>query len=454
MTSQSTGAAFTRRGFLGLGAGAAAATLLAACSSGSGSTGSSASGNAADVDAALKKGGTITWWTWTPQAKGQVAAFEKAYPKVKVNLQNVGSGNTQYTKLQNAIKAGSGAPDVAQIEYQALPQFVFAKSLVELSGFGFGSLKNLYSNGTWDSVNVGGGLYGLPQDYGPMAFFYNKTVFDKYGLTVPTTWDEFVDTAKKLHAADPNAYLAADSGADAGFATSMIWQAGGQAFKADGTDLTVDLQDAGAKKWTSNWNQLVQQKLLSQTPGWTDAWYAQLGNGQIASLVSGAWMPGVLESSVPQASGQWRAAPIPTYDGTAANSANGGSSHAVLKQGKNQALAAGFLKWLNADTESTKLFRESGGFPSTKSDLSASDWLSAAPDYFGGQKINEVLAASAKTVLAGWQYLPYQLYANTIYPDSLSSAYTNGSSLDPGLQSWQKALVSYGNQQGFKVTGK
>ena len=30
-----------------------------------------------------------------------------------------------------------------------------------------------------------GKLVGLPQDTGPMALFYNKTVFDKYGLTVP-----------------------------------------------------------------------------------------------------------------------------------------------------------------------------------------------------------------------------------------------------------------------------
>jgi multiple sugar transport system substrate-binding protein len=450
MASEFSGASFTRRGFLGLGAGAAAVTLLAACSSGSG-TGSNASPD--DVEAALSKGGTITWWTWTPQAKTQVAAFQKAYPKVKVNLQNVGSGGTQYTKLQNAIKAGSGAPDVAQIEYFALPQFVLAKSLVELGGYGFDALKSLYANGTWDAVNVGGGLYGLPQDYGPMAYFYNKTVFDKYGLTVPTTWDEFVANAKKLHAADSSMFLANDAG-DPGFTTSMIWQAGGHPFKVDGTDITIDLQDAGTTKWTSVWNQLVEGKLLNQTTAWTDAWYAQLGNGQIASIVTGSWMPGILTSSVAQASGQWRVAPIPTYDGTPVNAANGGSSHAVLKQGKNQALAAGFLKWLCSNTDSTKLFRESGGFPSTTSDLSATAWLDDAPAYFGGQKINEVLAASAKTVNTGWQYLPYEQYANSIYNDSLSAPYTNGTSLDPGLVSWQKALVTYGNQQGFTVTGK
>ena len=103
----------------------AASVLLAACGgSDKADTSSGQSQGSPDaVDAALEKGGTITYWSWTPSAEAQVKAFEQAYPNVKVNYVNAGTGNDQYTKLQNAIKAGSGAPDVAQIEYQALPQF-------------------------------------------------------------------------------------------------------------------------------------------------------------------------------------------------------------------------------------------------------------------------------------------------------------------------------------------
>ena len=119
---------------------------LAACSSGSGSTGG---GSASDVDAALKQGGTITYWSWTPSAEAQVAAFEKAYPKVKVKLVNAGTNTTEYTKLQNAIKAGSGAPDVAQVEYYAIPQFALSDSLVDLKQYGFDSLKSDYTAGPW-----------------------------------------------------------------------------------------------------------------------------------------------------------------------------------------------------------------------------------------------------------------------------------------------------------------
>src|SRR3954463_11731574 len=152
---------------------ALAAALVTACGSPAQDT-AKANGTQDSVDAALKAGGTITYWSWTPSGKAQVAAFEKEYPQVKVNLVNAGTGNDQYTKLQNAVKAGSGGPDVAQIEYQALPQFALTGALVDLNQYGFGSFQKDYTASTWTSVNVANNLYGLPQDSGPMALFYNK----------------------------------------------------------------------------------------------------------------------------------------------------------------------------------------------------------------------------------------------------------------------------------------
>ncbi|WP_382308643.1 ABC transporter substrate-binding protein [Herbiconiux sp. UC225_62] len=421
---------------------------LAACASGGGS--SSGGGSADDIEAALEKGGTITYWSWTPSAEAQVAAFEKAYPNVDVKYVNAGTNTDEYTKLQNAITAGSGAPDVAQVEYYAIPQFALSDSLVDLSSYGFADLEDDYSAGPWSSVAFDGKIYGLPQDSGPMAMFYNKTVFDKYGIEVPTTYDQYIAAAQKLHAADPNAYITNDTG-DAGFTTSMIWQAGGQPFTAEGTDVSINLQDDGSKKWADTWNQLNENKLLSSVPGWSDEWYKALGDGTIATLLTGAWMPGVLESSVPQASGDWRVAPMPTYDGTPVTAENGGGGQVVLKQSKNQALAAGFLKWLNSDPESIKVFLESGGFPSTTADLESKDFLAETPEYFGGQAINETLVDASKNVPSGWHYLPYQVYANSIFGDTVGQAYKNGSDLNEGLQTWQDQLVDYGNQQGFTV---
>ncbi|WP_139200482.1 sugar ABC transporter substrate-binding protein [Curtobacterium sp. MMLR14_010] len=439
-----------RRGLSALAIGVTAAIALAACSSG----GSSSGGSASDIDSALAKGGTLTYWSWTPSAKAQVAAFEKQYPKVDVKLVNAGTGADQYTKLQNTIKAGSGAPDVAQVEYYAIPQFSLSESLLDLSSYGFDGLESKFAASTWSSVTNGDKVYGLPQDSGPMALFYNKKVFDANGITVPKTWDEYVTAAEKLHQSDPDAYIAADSG-DAGFTTSMIAQAGGTPFTTSGDKVTVNLQDEGTEKWTSTWNELVEKKLLAKTVGWTDDWYKQLGNGQIATLITGAWMPGNLEASVADAKGDWRVAPMPTYDGSKAVTANnGGSAEVVMKQTKNPALAAGFLKWLNSSKASTKIFMESGGFPSTTADLESSAFLNEEPEYFGGQKINEVLVDASKSSDNDFTYLPYQVYANSVYADTVGQSYEKGTSLESGLEAWQNALVKYGKQQGFTVSTK
>ncbi|WIB25681.1 sugar ABC transporter substrate-binding protein [Curtobacterium sp. MCSS17_015] len=439
-----------RRGLSALAIGVTAAMALAACASG----GSGSGGSASDIDKALDEGGTLTYWSWTPSAKDQVAAFEKAYPKVKVKLVNAGTGADQYTKLQNTVKAGSGAPDVAQVEYYALPQFALSESLLNLSDYGFGDLEDKFAASTWNSVSMDGEVYGLPQDSGPMAMFYNKTVFDEYGIEVPKTWDEYVAAAKKLHEADPEKYLAADSG-DAGFTTSMIAQAGGTPFTTDGEEVTINLQDEGTKKWTETWDQLVEQGLLAKTVGWTDDWYKQLGNGQIATMITGAWMPGNLEASVAEAAGDWRVAPMPTYDsGTATTANNGGSAEVVMEQSKNPALAAGFLKWLNSSEESTKVFMESGGFPSTTADLESSAFLEEKPEYFGGQQINKVLVDASKSSDNDFTYLPYQVYANSVYADTVGQSYEKGTSLESGLEAWQDALVKYGKDQGFTVSTK
>jgi multiple sugar transport system substrate-binding protein len=427
-----------------------AAVSLAACTS-TGPSSSGATGSQA-VDAALKKGGEITFWSWSPSAKAQVAAFEKAYPKVKVNFVNSGGANDSNLKLQNALTAGSGAPDVVQMEYQSVPQFVLAGGLLDLTKYGFEDLKRLYTSSSWANISQKG-IWGLPQDSGPMALFYNKATFDKFGLQVPKTWDEYIDAARKLHAADPQYYITNDAGADGALGSAMLWQAGSKPFHTDGEKVTVNLQDEGAQRYAQSWGTLVKEGLLDNIGGWSDEWFAGLSSGKIATLAVGAWMPGVLESGAAAGSGNWRVAPMPTYgDGPAATGENGGSTEAVTKQSKNPALAAGFLRWLNSSTTSVDIFVGDGGFPATVAQLNSQEFLDAKPAYFGGQEINKVLVEASKSVLPGWQYLPWQAYANSIYGDAMAPVYASHGDLSKGLADWQKANIAYGQQQGFTVT--
>ncbi|MFB7185532.1 ABC transporter substrate-binding protein [Streptomyces sp. NPDC056178] len=406
--------------------------------------------SAGDVQAALDKGGDITVWAWEPTLKTVAADFQKKYPKVKVNLVGERSGDKHYTALSNAISAGKGVPDVAQVEYFALGQYSLTKGLTDLAPFGADKLATKYTAGPWNAVSDGDKVYGLPMDSGPMALFFNKAVFDKYKISVPTTWDEYVDAARKLHKADPKVYIANDTG-EGGFITSMLWQAGSRPYKLDGTKVGINFDDAGAKKFEAVWQKLLDERLLAPITSWTDDWYKGLGDGTIATLTTGAWMPANFVSGVPNAQGHWRAAAMPAWvKGDKASAENGGSSLAVPALSKNKELAYAFAKYANAG-DGVAIRVAQGAFPATKSELESASFQNKKFDYFGGQEANKIFAESAANVTSDWTYLPFQPYANSIFNDTVGKAYVSGTTLADGLKAWQDASVKYGEEQGFTI---
>ncbi|MEU8707786.1 extracellular solute-binding protein [Streptomyces sp. NPDC048565] len=441
----------TRRAMRGVGLLCAAALSLTACGSSDDDTASDKSVSGGDLRSALKEGGSITVWAWEPTLKTVVKDFEKKYPKVKVKLVNAGTNDAQYTALQNALQAGSGVPDVAQIEYYAVGQFALGKSLEDLSGYGAGEYKDDYSPGPWNAVTEEDAVYALPMDSGPMALFYNKKVLDKYQIAIPTTWDEYLEAARALHTADPKAYITNDTG-DPGFMTSLIWQAGGTPFKNRDTDVTVDLTaDKGVATFTKVWQKLLDEKLLAPIKNWSDEWYKGLADGTIATLATGAWMPANFESGAESASGDWRAAALPQWKkGQQVSSENGGSSLAVLKDSKSKELAYAFNEYAN-HSDGVQARLKEGAFPATTADLSSPSFLDTTFPYFGGQKANEIFARSASQVPEDWSYLPFQVYANSIFKDSVGKAFVSDTTLADGLKAWQEKSVKYGNDQGFSV---
>jgi len=448
----------------------AAGVSLAACSSGSGQSGESGAAAPADAfDSSTDY--DITVWSWEPtiqQDSDVVAAFEKEYPNVKVTVTNVGGASDTYTALSNALQAGSGLPDVSQIEYYALPQYATSSSLADLTSYGAGDLEGAYTTGTWSAVNQTtakgeSGIYALPVDSGPMAMFYNEEVFGKAGIDAPpTTWDEFYEDAQKIHALGDNYYITSDAG-DAGFLTSMMWQLAPDTFQVDGQDITVDFSSSDLQEWVDIWQKMMNEDLINtNVSAWSDEWFKGLGDGTIASLVTGAWMPANLLANSPEASGNFRVAAIPSLDGTPTNAENGGSSLGIMQESPNKAAAYKFVEFVS-NGEGAQLRVQAGNFPSLQATLDDADFQAstgdyAAPDllaYFGGQEYNKVLAEGAKAVNPGWSYLPYEVAANSKFADTAGQAYSgSGTTLKDALASWADAIVQYGNEQGYTVTSK
>ena len=225
-----------------MAAGLAAATMLSMAACGS-------SDNAGDEGTADNPV-TLEVWGWEPLLKNVKEAFEKENPNIKINITNAGTADDQYTALNNAISAGKGAPDIAQVEYYATAQYALGGSLQDLSDLGAKDYSDFYTPGTWSSVNINGGIYGLPMDSGPMAMFYNKALFDQAGVTeAPKTMDEYYEAAKKIHALGSDIYITSDAG-EPYISELLIWAAGGTPFKVDGENLTIDLERTRAL-WSS-----------------------------------------------------------------------------------------------------------------------------------------------------------------------------------------------------------
>lgn len=83
-------------------------------------------------------------------------------------------------KLETDVKAGAAAC-LAQVGYGEVPE-VFVKGLLEDVTAEAEKYKDNYS-GAYTNMSVGGTVVGLPQDTGPLVYYYNKAEFDKLGIT-------------------------------------------------------------------------------------------------------------------------------------------------------------------------------------------------------------------------------------------------------------------------------
>lgn len=436
----------TRRGTVAVASAVTLGLVLSACSGGPG--GSTGGEGEAALDAALEEGGTVSYWSWLPAAEDQANAFMEAYPQVTVEFTKTSGVADHNLALQNAIAAGTGIPDVTGVEYQSVAQYQISGNLLDLSAYGLDGLQDQFTVSTWQAVAPGEGVWALPQDSAPMAMFYNAAVFDQFGLEVPTTWDEFIEAGQALKAADPNRCIINDAG-DAGFTTSMIWQAGGRPFSVDGETVSVDLQDEGSKLWADTWNEVIENDLNCEFPPFTNEWFQAFNAGTVVTLPAGPWMTAAFPAYLAEGAGQWRVAPMPTYDGTPANAENGGSAFAVTAKASNPALAAAFARWLATDPASFAAYP--GLFPSTVAELASEEFLSVENEYFGGQRVNEVFAEGVDAVGEGWQYLPWQVYANSIVGETVGQSYLNRTDLNEGLIAWQERNLRYAQEQGFTV---
>ncbi len=124
--------------------------------------------------------------------------FESENPGVKVEYEGIPWA--QYMeKIVTSIAAGT-APDVIRFGY--VPRFASRGMIVPLDDYiqgPDGIDLDEYIDGALNASHIWEGkTYGLPHNLVPYGVFYNLDILEENGASIPQTYEEFVDLAKKL----------------------------------------------------------------------------------------------------------------------------------------------------------------------------------------------------------------------------------------------------------------
>lgn len=142
---------------------------------------------------------TIRFSTWRGADKEifetLIDKFEKEYNWIDVELEINSNESSYYSNLQADLISNS-APDVFNIHASAyLSSFAEEGYITPQTDFDY--LANYNSNALAAS-SLDGVNYGFLANYNYFGFLYNKDIFAKVGVEVPTTPDEMVAVVNKL----------------------------------------------------------------------------------------------------------------------------------------------------------------------------------------------------------------------------------------------------------------
>jgi len=365
----------------------------------------------------------LNYWAWAPNLEQVVEIWNDKNPDIQVTVNKQDGGDPAITKLLTAIKAGNGAPDLIQAEYQKIPTLVSSDALLDISDTVDASVADEFSEGTWSAVTLGGdAIYAIPQDSGPMMFYYRADIFADLGIEVPTTWEEYAEAARTIHESDDTKFLGTFSANDAGWFAGLSQQAGASWWGVDGDAWSVDIDEEPTQKVAEYWGGLVEEGVIDNKPMYTPEWNAGLNDGSQVGWVSSVWGPGVLAGNAPDTAGQWEAALVPQWNaGDAANGNWGGSTTAVTTQSDHVEAAVEFATWLNTDPEAVAALADvSGIYPAATEAASAA--LSDPPEFISNQADFYAVASEASEQVSSFTYGPNVNVAFSAYNDEFAKA--------------------------------
>jgi ABC-type glycerol-3-phosphate transport system substrate-binding protein len=432
--------------------------LLAGCAS---ATSSTQNNTNAGAFTPVKQDDSATITVWTDSTRlPSVQAYAKSHPNAKLNIVTYdgGAGGSNYlqTKMQLFDRTGSGWPDVVfatptDATWATVPSkpgaIPFAAPLDEslvpqttLTGFAKGSLEPCQYNGH---------TYCLRNDIAQVVLWYNKSLMDKWGYQVPTTWPEYQALGLKVAKEHPG-YLVGSVG-DTNSQESYLWSSQCPAFQLTGPNtLRVALQDSHCTRMTELLDSLIQAKAVT-TQGFFSQGFAKSSGDKVLMANGPSWYGQYLFNTAFQTpSGQIGAAAPLTWPGetTAATGNVGGAVWMVSSHSANLKTSTDLVTWLTTSNDNQA---SAPTYPAYAP--AAQAWLAnpVNKNYFATD-ISGVFQQAADEVWTGWSNTKFS--DATAWSSVVLPALTAGQSLTATLPAWQSAISDEAKADGYAVTNQ
>ncbi|MET9381722.1 extracellular solute-binding protein [Streptomyces sp. NPDC002928] len=325
----------------------AGALLLSACGSGSDSGGTSKS---------------LTFWIST--VPGQDAGWKKMvaqYKKetgVSVKLVNI-PYDGYATKLHNAAQANS-LPDVAAVP--ALDP-IWSSKLIDLSSIANNKTNKINAN--FLAKDSSGRVLSIPSDVTASGLYINKSLFEKAGVSFPTsprntwTWTDFIKAADEVREKTKAKYsLTFDQSPSR--LRAMVYEMGGQYVHADDSGkFSVDDATKKAVNTFVGWNDDKTMPKSVWTSGADPS--AMFQSGDVVAYWSGVWQVPAFAESIKKF--EWASVPTPAQPVQASDVNSGGMTVGFNNNADASAAATKFLSWLYEPAHYQALCEASGFLP-------------------------------------------------------------------------------------------
>lgn len=175
------------------------ASALTGCSGGKTESKNTSESGAAPTTASASKedlSGTLTFTIWDNnlntyiEENDMVAKFQKQYPNIDIEVEKI-KDDSEYWNAMKMRASANQLPDIMFNKPFTLSRF--KDYLVDLSG-----TKASANNELAKGYAIDGKVLGIPMMATYEYVYYWKDMFKEADATVPKTWTEFEETAKKL----------------------------------------------------------------------------------------------------------------------------------------------------------------------------------------------------------------------------------------------------------------